>query len=326
MEISQVVMSCRVRLARNISGYPFTGRLSEKQAYELRLAAASALEGCHVRCIKDLSPTERTLLIEKHLASMELAESPAGALITGENDTLSVMVNEEDHLRIQGILPQLDLPGAYAICKRADERLSGRLPYAYDSRFGYLTACPTNLGTGMRASAMLHLAGLSLSGQLEPLLRSLAKLGVAVRGFYGESSAAPGSIYQISNQFTLGMQEEDIISALTDISAKLARQEMQARAALLQNSPTELSDRIGRSIGICGYAVKMAFEEFMQHISNIKLGVSMGLAEGITMAEADELIVSCQRASLSKTAGKELDTQQENIARAERLRVALKEI
>lgn len=324
MKISDVVLSCRVRLARNISGYNFPHSLSQNEAFDIVAAVQKALGAEKVTCMKDISPEQRTLLIEKHLASSELAASSFGALITGSGETLAVMVNEEDHLRIQGILPQLDLQGAYAICKDADEKISASLPYAYHSRYGYLTACPTNLGTGMRCSAMMHLAGLSLSGQLEPLLRNLAKLGIAVRGFYGEGSSAPGNIYQLSNQFTLGMQEEEIITALTDMIQKLAQQEMRTRDALLHNSFNELSDRVGRSVGLCRYAVKMPFEEFMKHISNIKLGISLGLLPKLSMEEADNLIISSQRSSLGCPA--DASAEEENLARAKHLREALKEI
>ena len=327
MKTSDVVLSCRVRLARNLAGSRFVNRQSPEDAARVIDSVASApdLASYRIYRIDKLPPNDRQLLVERHLASPELIVSPNTALLTNADNSIAIMVNEEDHLRIQSFIPSLDLPAAYDLCAKVDRQLSEKLSYAFDSRLGYLTACPTNLGTGMRASAMLHLVGLGLSGQLEPLLQQVVKLGMAVRGFYGEGSSAPGYIYQISNQHTLGQSEQEIISMLSDFLIKIAEQEMNTRSLLLQGNETEIKDRIGRSLGICLYAEKLGFQEFMQHISNIKLGISLGILDRITMRLADDLLLTCQCASLSVSGGIS-DEISENIARAQHIKKILKEM
>lgn len=320
-----IVLSCRVRLARNLKERPFVNSLSEQEA-ETILGDVSVLfpakEGYRLLRMDDLSPLGRSSLVENHLCSTNLVASGRGGLILNKARTLAIMVNEEDHLRIQGILPGLDLQGAYSLCREADETIARALPYAFDSQLGYLTACPTNLGTGMRASAMLHLAGLAITGQVEPLLNRIAKLGVAVRGFYGEGSGAPGHIYQISNQYTLGMQEKELMDALSSIIDQIAAQETRARDLLLSKRPLDLEDMIGRALGVCRYARKMGLDECMQELSAIKLGVSLGLLP-CPMERIDELIVACQSAQLSDIP---LSGEEESAARADRLREALKDL
>ncbi|MDR0840267.1 MAG: ATP--guanido phosphotransferase [Christensenellaceae bacterium] len=326
MQVSDVVLSCRVRLARNLSERHFVNNQSAQDAAATVDAISSALpQGCRTLRMAQLPAIERLSLVERHLASAELIANESGALVLNEEETLAVMINEEDHLRIQGILPTLDLGGAYALCKAAEDAIEQSVPLSFDERLGYLTACPTNLGTGLRASAMLHLAGLALSGKLEELLRRIGKLGIAVRGFYGEGSAAPGYLYQISNQYTLGLREEEILSALTAIIKQLAGQELLARKLLLEHSDIAIRDVAARSLGLCRYAYKMSMEECMQHISRLKLGISLGLVD-YAMQAADLLIIGCQSAQLCIAAGRELTDEEESVARASFLRNALKEM
>lgn len=325
VRLDHIILSCRVRLARNLKDRPFVNTQSPEQA-EAVLHDISALfptqAGYSFLPMRELAPMERASLVENHLCSTELIAAEQGGLILNGARTLSIMLNEEDHLRIQGILPGLDLPGAYALCREAEETIAASLPYAFDGRLGYLTACPTNLGTGMRASAMLHLVGLALTGQAEPLLSRIAKLGVAVRGFYGEGSGAPGHIYQISNQYSLGMQEKELMDALAAVLGQLAVQEARARGLLLAERPLDLQDMVGRALGVCRYARKMALGEAMQELSAIKLGVSLGLLP-CPMEEIDGLIVACQGAQLS---GAPLTEEAECAARADRLRETLKDL
>ena len=327
MKTSDVVLSCRVRLARNLAGCRFVNRQSSEDANRVIDSVVAALDPAAYRLyrIDKLSPNDRQLLVERHLASPELITSPNTALLTNADNSIAIMINEEDHLRVQSFLPSLDLPAAYSLCTKVDRPLSEKLNCAFDSRLGYLTACPTNLGTGMRASAMLHLVGLGLSGQLEPLLQQIVKLGMAVRGFYGEGSSAPGYIYQISNQHTLGISEQEIVTMLSDFLSKIAEQEISTRSLLLQENETEIKDRIGRALGTCLYAEKLSFPEFMQHISNIKLGISLGVLDRITMQLADDLLLTSQRAALSISGGIS-DEISENTARAKHVRKILKEI
>lgn len=323
--LTHIILSCRVRLARNFKDRPFVNSQSDQQAdaiLEQVRPLFPSEEGYAFLPMTELAPLERASLVENHLCSTDLIASGHGALILNGAHTLAVMLNEEDHLRIQGILPGLDLPGAYALCRQAEETIAAALPYAFDPQYGYLTACPTNLGTGMRASAMIHLAGLALTGQAEPLLSRIGKLGVAVRGFYGEGSSAPGYIYQISNQHSLGMQERELMEALTAVISQLAVQEARARALLLNKRPLELEDMVGRALGICRYARKMDLAEAMQELSTIKLGVSLGLLP-LPMEEIDGLIVACQGAQLSSVP---LSEDEECAARADRLRETLKNL
>jgi protein arginine kinase len=236
------------------------------------------------------------------------------------DENISIMINEEDHIRIQCILPGLDLEKADRLSSEADQLLSEKLDYAYDDQFGYLTACPTNVGTGMRASAMVHLPALSLAKQSDPMLAALSKFGIAVRGFYGEGTAAPGHIYQLSNQMTLGVSEKEIVSNLTETIGRLSDQEEQIMERINEKGHVELADLVSRSYGICRYAQRMGTSEFMEHMSNLKLGVSSGIIEGLTHQELNTLITAGQSASLRAREGKLLSETLENIARARLVR------
>jgi protein arginine kinase len=205
----------------------------------------------------DLGDNDRMLLVEKHLCSLDLAKSAKGALMLNADENISIMINEEDHIRIQCILPGLDLEKADRLSSEADQLLSEKLDYAYDDQFGYLTACPTNVGTGMRASAMVHLPALSLAKQSDPMLAALSKFGIAVRGFYGEGTAAPGHIYQLSNQMTLGVSEKEIVSNLTETIGRLSDQEEQIMERINEKGHVELADLVSRSYGICRYRIRI---------------------------------------------------------------------
>jgi protein arginine kinase len=268
----------------------------------------------------DLGDNDRMLLVEKHLCSLDLAKSAKGALMLNSDENISIMINEEDHIRIQCILPGLDLEKADRLSSEADQLLSEKLDYAYDDQFGYLTACPTNVGTGMRASAMVHLPALSLAKQSDPMLAALSKFGIAVRGFYGEGTAAPGHIYQLSNQMTLGVSEKEIVSNLTETIGRLSDQEEQIMERINEKGHVELADLVSRSYGICRYAQRMGTSEFMEHMSNLKLGVSSGIIEGLTHQELNTLITAGQSASLRAREGKLLSETLENIARARLVR------
>jgi protein arginine kinase len=326
MEAKDIVLSCRVRLARNAKGHRFSPTQAPEDAAQLIRSVEKALPGDYESVhMAQLSKLARLGFVERHLISSELTEKEGGALLINPDHTLAIMVNEEDHLRIQAILPALDLDRAYALCKEAEAQIALKLPFCFDAQLGYLTACPTNLGTGLRASAMLHLVGLAFTGHLIPLLRNIAKLGVAVRGFYGEGSDAPGNIYQLSNQFTLGHSEETLLTGVNDVASQLIRQERMAREALIKQKPTLLSDIVGRSFGLCRYAHQMRFQEFMRHISILKLGSSLGLID-CPMELLDGLIVSCQSAQLGLEQGHALTQEEDSQFRAQTLRAALKEI
>lgn len=323
MNVSDVVLSCRVRLARNIDEFPFPSKLSKEQTCDLteKIVGASKSFGefNHVK-ISDLNPNERNRFVEKHLVSHELISCENASFLVNEQETLSVMICEEDHMRIQCILPSLDLYSADKLSFSADKAFAEKLSYSQSPRFGYLTACPTNLGTGMRASAMIHLAGLTMAKQTDSLFRQIQKLGVLVRGFYGEGSAALGGIYQLSNQFTLGVSEDDIIETLDRTLNRIAEQEMNIREVLYQKNKTLIEDVVMRSFGICKYAKRLPYDEFMSHISNIKLGISLGILSNIPMQSADELLIKCQSASLALHMAENNIKAPDDVARAEYLR------
>lgn len=326
MNLTDVVLSCRVRLARNVADLPFVSRMSMEQAEAMIRRVNEALnQNGEYRLLRmlDLGDNERMRLVEKHLCSRELAMEAKGALFLDKSETMAIMVNEEDHLRIQCILPGLDLYEADAQSAVVDRTLARALPYAFDAQWGYLSACPTNVGTGMRASAMLHMPALVRSGSAEQVLGAVAKLGLAVRGFYGEGSGAPGHIYQISNSASLGISEDDIVGGLTETIGRLAEQELRYRKAALAHNETALLDAVFRSYGVGRYARSMSFKEFMDHCSNLKLGVSLGLIEGVEQAQIDRMIAKGQSASVCAAGGKLMDESEENIARAAMMRESL---
>lgn len=328
MNGNDIVLSCRVRLARNVSGLPFVHRMKLDQASSLVSCVYEAFSSSgeyRLMRMVDVGDNDRMMLVERHLCSKELINSPKGALIVNKNDTLAIMINEEDHLRIQAILPGLNLPSADKLSKDADEIISGSLAYAFDDKLGYLTACPTNVGTGMRASAMLHLAGLGIAKQAGGFLTSVMKLGFSVRGFYGENTNAPGHIYQISNQATLGVSEDEILSSLEQIITRISEQELQLRRALAARNPVVINDLVLRSYGVCAYAQQMSYSEFMTHISNLKLGVSLGILPGLSQNQLNRLLQSGQKASLNAREGKLLNPPEEAIRRAVLVRQCMRE-
>ncbi len=322
-----VVLSSRVRLARNLKGLPFPNSMTAAQVQELIEKVDGAINGNKdflLLKMKELPPRERQMLVERHLISPDLARS-AGAALINKDETLSIMIGEEDHLRIQCMLAGEQLEKADELCAALDNALSRQLEYAFDQDLGYLTACPTNVGTGMRASMMVHLPALALAGQAEALLNAVSKLGYAIRGLYGEGSDAVGHIYQISNQMTLGMLEEDIIANLKATVRRVIDRENEVRKALYESNRMEVEDIVFRSLGILKYARKLDTREAMEHISNLKLGVGLDMLPDLKDATLNRLLITIQSASLQQRAGQALGDAQRDAARAKLLREELKE-
>ena len=322
-----VVLSSRVRLARNLKGLPFPNSMTAAQVQELIEKVDGAINGNKdflLLKMKELPPRERQMLVERHLISPDLARS-AGAALINKDETLSIMIGEEDHLRIQCMLAGEQLEKADELCAALDNALSRQLEYAFDQDLGYLTACPTNVGTGMRASIMVHLPALALAGQAEALLNAVSKLGYAIRGLYGEGSDAVGHIYQISNQMTLGMLEEDIIANLKATVRRVIDRENEVRKALYESNRMEVEDIVFRSLGILKYARKLDTREAMEHISNLKLGVGLDMLPDLKDATLNRLLITIQSASLQQRAGQALGDAQRDAARAKLLREELKE-
>src|SRR4249919_3468670 len=327
----QIVISSRVRLARNLQQRAFPGwakKAERTQILELikpRVEELPEMQDSFSELLQDLSALEKQVLVERHLISREhAAKSVGSAVIMNRRQTLSVMVNEEDHLRMQAIRSGLQLKSAFKLVDKTDSTLETKLDFAYDQRLGYLTACPTNVGTGMRASAMLHLPGLVLSDMINQVIQAVNKIGLAVRGLYGEGTEAMGNLFQISNQTTLGEKEEDIINRLTKVIETIIDKEHDARQTLLQRKPSTLCDQIGRAYGVLTYAHSMPSKEALDLLSVIKLGMDLGAFPEHLRLQIDELFIDTQPAHLQKNSQQKLNAEERDYLRAQIIRDRLK--
>src|SRR3981081_2559387 len=277
-----IVISSRVRLARNLAKMPFPGWAKKSERIRIleeikpEVEVLPEMSNSFSQQLNELSATEKQVLVERHLISREHAAKGMGsAVVINSAQTLSIMVNEEDHLRMQAITGGFDLPQTFQLIDRIDTMLESQLDFAFDEELGYLTACPTNVGTGMRASAMVHLPGLVLSEQINQVVNSVNKIGLAVRGLYGEGTEALGNLFQVSNQTTLGEKEEDIIARLHKVIEQIIEHEQNARQMLLQKKSNTLLDHIGRGYGILRHAYSMNSKEALNLLSFMKLGMDL---------------------------------------------------
>ncbi|WNS80782.1 protein arginine kinase [Domibacillus sp. DTU_2020_1001157_1_SI_ALB_TIR_016] len=324
---SDVVLSTRIRLARNLENVPFPTILSMERAKEVvDQINKSASESLSLELLKmeDISQLHKRVLVEKHLISPYLAETSLyGAVLISEQEDVSIMVNEEDHLRIQCLASGLQLHETLEKANQIDDVIEGRVPYAFDEKMGYLTACPTNVGTGLRASVMIHLPGLVLTRQMSRIIPAISQLGLVVRGIYGEGSEALGNIFQISNQLTLGKSEEDIINDLDSVVHELMSREQSARDALMQTSPIQLEDRIFRSYGILSNSRVIETNEAFQCLSDVRLGIDLGYITHIPKSILNELMILTQPGFLQQYAGGPLRAEERDIRRAALIRERL---
>src|SRR5881409_130566 len=327
----QIVISSRVRLARNLRNRPFPGwaKKAERSAIlELikpHVEKLPEMQDSFSELLQELSALERQVLVERHLISREHAAKGAGsAVVVNRRQTLSIMINEEDHLRMQSIRSGLQLKQAFKLVDKIDSALEGKLQFAYDPRLGYLTACPTNVGTGMRASAMLHLPGLVLSELINQVIQAVSKIGLAVRGLYGEGTEAMGNLFQISNQTTLGEKEDEIINRLSKVIETIIEKEHDARQILLQKKPNTLCDQIGRAYGVLTYAHAMASKEALNLLSIIKLGIDLGAFPQDHRLSIDGLFIDTQPAHLQKCSQQKLNAEERDYLRAQIIRDRLK--
>ena len=275
--------------------------------------------------LQDLSALEKQVLVERHLISREHAAKGVGsAVIMNRRQTLSIMINEEDHLRMQSIRSGLAVKNAFKLVDKVDSTLEGKLDFAYDPKLGYLTACPTNVGTGMRASAMLHLPGLVLSELINQVIQAVNKIGLAVRGLYGEGTEAMGNLFQISNQTTLGEKEDEIIARLSKVIETIIEKEHDARQMLIQKKPNTLWDQIGRAYGVLTYAHAMTSKEALNLLSVMKLGVDLGAFPEDRRLPIDELFIETQPAHLQKSSQQKLNAEERDFLRAEIIRDRLR--
>jgi protein arginine kinase len=327
----QIVISSRVRLARNLSNRSFPGwgkkpaRIEVLELIRPRVEELPEMQDSFSELLQDLSALEKQVLVERHLISREHAAKGVGsAVVMNRRQTLSIMINEEDHLRMQAIRSGLQLKQAFKLVDKIDSALEGKLEFAYDQRLGYLTACPTNVGTGMRASAMLHLPGLVLSELINQVIQAVSKIGLAVRGLYGEGTEAMGNLFQISNQTTLGEKEDEIIARLSKVIETIIEKEHDARQVLIQKRSNTLWDQIGRAYGVLTYAHAMTSKEALNLLSIIKLGVDLGAFPEDRRLPIDELFIDTQPAHLQKSSQQKLNAEERDHLRAEIIRERLK--
>ncbi|GJQ60535.1 MAG: protein arginine kinase [Candidatus Scalindua sp. AMX11] len=330
---SDIVISSRIRLARNVTGFPFLLRASLRQRKEVEALLKEAIINSDIT--KELSyinlntvtTIDKLFLVERHLISKEHADGDGERGVAfGKTETISLMINEEDHLRIQVIRAGLELKNTWTVIDEIDNCLSQKLSFAYSSKFGYLTACPTNVGTGMRASVMLHLPALGMTKHIDKVFNAVGKLGLVVRGLYGEGTKVSGDLYQISNQFTLGKTESEILAIIESVIPRITSYERMARKALVLESKEQLEDRIWRSYGMLKAARMITSEEILQLLSQVRMGVNLGLINDIEMKTLNELFILTLPGHLQKLQGCELDSTQRNIIRASFVRKRLEDL
>lgn len=324
---SDIVISSRIRLARNLEKIPFPHWANKKQSEQTLETIRKAVEdNDYLKKImflrlSDLDTTDKQFLIERHLMSREHAMRPDNkAIVISEEEIVSIMVNEEDHLRIQIMKSGFDLSEAWNIMNNIDTSLSKKLSFAFSQELGFLTACPTNVGTGMRGSVMLHLPALVMAKQINKVLAAIAKLSFATRGLYGEGTQAAGNFFQISNQVSLGQNEEEIIDNIQGIIKQIIEQENMARGALMQNNRQVVEDRIYRAFGVLKSAYIINSAETIEMLSMLRLGQDLGIVKDVDRLLINELLILTQPAHLQKIEGKKLTAQERDVKRAALIR------
>jgi len=319
------VISSRIRLARNLEEYNFPGWASEEEKSAVWNQCSSLFLSLETPFISwgmgETTPLDKEILFERHLISQELAgkDEGCGVFVTSD-ECMSIMVNEEDHIRIQSLRPGLNLVEAWQAADRLDDQLESNLTYAFSPKLGYLTACPSNVGTGMRASVMLHLPGLVLMEEMEPVINGISKIGLAVRGMWGEGTEAAGNMFQVSNQITLGRREDEIISHLEQIVIELIEHENNARIRLMNDRALIVEDHVARAFGALSNARLMNSAEALNLLSTLRLGLDLGLIDQFSRREIDMLFIASQPAHLQKLESKELEPEERDVVRADMLR------
>lgn len=331
--MSEIVISSRMRLARNVAGFPFLSRSSTQECEEVgRLLRETILSGSFGSKLffvdVDAAPNlDRQLLMERHLISKQHAEGKGcRGVAVSSDETVAMMVNEEDHLRIQVLRSGLQMEEAFEQINGIDDLLEEKINYSFSPRFGYLTACPTNVGTGIRVSVMLHLPALKLTGEIERVFRAAKDMRLAVRGLYGEGTEAMGDFYQVSNQSTLGKSEREIVDDFQHVVIpKIIEYEHQARRILLNERTTMLDDKVHRALGILRAARMISSEETMHLLSHVRMGVNLGRVKELPIQTMNELFLVTQPAHLQRIYRKRMDAKQRSVTRADLIRRRLGE-
>jgi len=329
----RIMLSSRVRLARNLRGLPFPGwakkpeRVKALELIRPAVESLPAMAGAFSGSMDDLTSLDRQILVERHLISREHAARSGGSgLVLNPDLSLCVMINEEDHLRMQALRHGLQLRAAWQAIDQLDSALERKLDYAFSRELGYLTACPTNVGTGIRVSAMLHLPALVLDEQINQIITAVNKLGLAVRGLYGEGTEALGNVFQVSNQMTLGETETDILERLHKVLAQLIEHEENARGRLLEKKAKMVYNHVGRAYGILANAHSISSKETMNLLSLLRLGVDLGCFPSVDRTLAEELFMTTQPAHLQKGFVEKLSADQRDLLRADMLRERLLQV
>lgn len=322
-----VVISSRIRIARNIEGIRFPQSTNNEEAEKITKNILEAVKNSNKNAnykffeIGRLSSLDKNVLIEKHLISPNLIQKPdMSSFLLRDDEKLTIMINEEDHLRLQILLPGLNLEEGWKLCSSIDDELEEYLDYAFDERFGYLTSCPTNTGTGLRASVMLHLPSLVLTGYANNIFQAVSQIGLTVRGLYGEGTKALGNIFQISNQTTLGETEEEIIQKLKNVVIQIINKEREIRENLLGTRSLEIENKVLRSLGILKYSRIISSEESMKLFSDVKMGIDMGIIKNIESKDIINLMMLTQPAILQEYFKEDLSVEERDIKRSELIR------
>lgn len=325
---TSVVISSRVRFARNFEAYCFPYKLSNEKRYEVidkvrRVIFTNNTPERKFNYIDmgEIDPIYKQSLVEKHLISLELLseERPSGIALS-EDEKIGIMINEEDHLRIQCVLPGLDLVKAMSLSMDVEAMIERDNKFAYNSRFGYLTTCPTNVGTGMRASVMLHLPALTLTGHINEVIQACGRLGLTARGIYGENSDARGDMYQISNQKTMGLSEEGIVNNVINVAAQIIEQEKNLRSDIYAKNKYKLEDKIMRALGILSTARVISSDETLKHLSDLRWGIDLGIIQSLEREKLDFILTAIGPGCIQKEAGRVIDQEERDIHRASIIR------
>ncbi len=322
-----VVISSRIRLARNLNNYQFPQQMNLKDAEsvtdEILNAAKDSIDSGYYKFIKikDLDYLDKGFYVEKHLISPELVKNPMkSSVLLRDDEKVGIMINEEDHIRMQILSSGLNLEESWRLCSEIDDDLEEKLDYAFDEKLGYLTSCPTNVGTGLRASVMLHLPCLVFTRYINNIIQAVNQVGLTVRGLYGEGSEALGNLFQISNQTTLGETEEEMIQKLKNVAYQIINKERDIRNGFVSRRKMEIEDRVFRSYGVLKYVRIISSREAMKLLSDVKLGAEIGLIEDVNMKDISNLMILTQPASLQKCFKKEMAKEERDIKRAQLIR------
>lgn len=327
---AEIVISSRVRLARNVRGFHYITRMDEAERANCEAHIRAQITDGGIAqpgsyfSLHETGALDRKLLVERHLISKEHEDAThARGVAVNTDESIAIMVNEEDHIRLQAIQSGFQLRDAWTLCNKVDDQLEARLEYSFSPQLGYLTACPTNVGTGVRVSVMLHLPGLVMTRHMEKVFQAVSKINLAVRGLYGEGTEASGHFYQISNQVTLGRSETEILANVEAVIPAIVRYEHEARQTLLAKDRKRLEDRVWRAYGMLKYAQVLASDEAMMMLSFVRMGVHLGLLSHLVLRDVNELFVFTQPAHLQKLNGGPLEPVQRDIQRAEFVRKRL---